>query len=108
MAEHFVKPLNILIHNGANGIEGRLRTFADRRFWFDGVECASIESVLEALKNAVVKSKVGSWNPEGTALTKSEYISHLLYFSDGSCSQEVQPSVREANDILIQPVLPIS
>ena len=50
LAEHFVKPLNILIHNGANGIEGRLRTFADRRFWFDGVECASIESVLEAFK----------------------------------------------------------
>ena len=180
LAEHFVKPLNILIHNGANGIEGRLRTFADRRFWFDGVECASIESVLEAfkfrdiytqeyvaslsardayyegqkeeaalwkdtrklywngtvydrdgedyqkllnilfqaifeqdaqfrldvafLKNAVVKSKVGSRNPEGTVLTKNEYISHLLHFSGGSCLQEVQPSVREENDILRQPV----
>ena len=180
LTEHFVKPLNILIHNGANGIEGRLRTFADRMFWFDGVECASIESVLEAfkfrdidtqkyvaalsardayyegqkeeaalwkatkklywkgtvynrdgeayqmlldklfqaifeqdkqfrldmafLKNAAVKSKVGSWNSERTVLTKSEYISHLLYFSGGSCLQEAQSSVREANDILIESV----
>lgn len=50
LAEHFVKPLEVLIQNGANGLEGRLRTFADRNFLFDDVECNSIESVLEAFK----------------------------------------------------------
>lgn len=52
IASHFIKPLSVLIHNKANGIGERLRTFAARDFLFDGVECASIGSVLEAFKFA--------------------------------------------------------
>lgn len=50
IAGHFVKPLSLVIHNRATGIEGRLKTFAEREFLFDRVECSSIESVLEAFK----------------------------------------------------------
>ena len=52
IASHFIKPLSVLIHNKANGIGERFRTFAARDFLFDGVECASIGSVLEAFKFA--------------------------------------------------------
>ena len=38
------------IGRGSGGISGRLSNFTPRKFIFDGVECNSIESVLQSFK----------------------------------------------------------
>lgn len=50
IAEHFEKPLDMIIRKGMKGLAGRLRTFEERCFVFDEILCSSIESVLESFK----------------------------------------------------------
>ena len=38
------------IGKGSGGVAGRLSNFTPRRFIFDGVECNSIEGVLQSFK----------------------------------------------------------
>lgn len=100
------KPLKVAVHAKSDGYGGRFTTFAEHRFTFDGVECRSLESVLQSFRFADCNEQIricslDPWQARQEGKQNDWTLTETLYWQGTSYSR-LKPEYQELLDRLFQ------